>query len=103
METVFCTWVRMVTRSWVHQVCLDENTQITHRLNWVDRGPVDEQRRPGAWAAGAGVSSSHTTELQFYLSELSSSLFDCIQLPTAQEQAVSLAENASTLEAGHEP
>ena len=30
-----------------HQVCVDENTEITHRLNWVDRGPVDEQRRPG--------------------------------------------------------
>jgi len=30
-----------------HQVCIIENTQITHRLNWVDWGPVDEQRRPG--------------------------------------------------------
>jgi len=30
-----------------HQVCVDKNTEITHRLNWVDRGPVDEQRRPG--------------------------------------------------------
>jgi len=30
-----------------HQVCVDENTQITHRLIWVDRGPVDEQWRRG--------------------------------------------------------
>jgi len=30
-----------------HQVCVDENTQITHRLNWVDRGAVDDQWRPG--------------------------------------------------------
>jgi len=29
-----------------HQVCVDENTLITHRLNWLDRGPVDEQWRP---------------------------------------------------------
>ena len=30
-----------------HQVCVDENTQIWVELNWVDRGPVDEQWRPG--------------------------------------------------------
>ena len=30
-----------------HQVCVDKNTEITHRMNCVDRGPIDEQRRPG--------------------------------------------------------
>jgi len=30
-----------------HLVCVDDSTQITHRLNWVDRGPVDKQWRPG--------------------------------------------------------
>jgi len=38
LETIFCTWVR-ITRS--------ASMKITHWLNWVDRGPVDEQWRPG--------------------------------------------------------
>jgi len=30
-----------------HKVCIDEDTQVTNGLDWVDRGPVDEQWRPG--------------------------------------------------------
>jgi len=30
-----------------HKVYIDEDTQVTNGLNWVDRGPVDEQWRPG--------------------------------------------------------
>jgi len=70
-----------------HQVCIIENTQITHRLNWVDWGPVDEQWRPGQLV----LASRRRTPQNF----------DCIELATAQEQAVSLAENASTSEPGH--
>ena len=81
------------------QVCVDENTQITHRLNWVDRGAVDEQWRPGQLV----LASRRHTPQNFSFVRIKLSLFNCIQLATAQEQAVSLAENASTLEAGHEP
>ena len=81
-----------------HQVCIDENTQITHRLNWVDRGPVDKQRRPGQLV----LASRRRTPQNFSFVRIKLKS-DCIQLAIAQEQAVILAENTSTLEAQHEP
>ena len=44
-----------------HQVCVDENTQITHRLNWVDHGPVDEQWRPEQLVLVIGADSTGAT------------------------------------------
>jgi len=82
-----------------HQVCIDENTQIMHQLNRVDRGPVDKQRRPGQLVL-AYRRRTPQKNFSFVSIKLKS---DCIQLATAQEQAVILAENTSTLEAQHEP
>jgi len=42
-------------------------TSIRYRLNWVDRGPVDEQRRPGQLV----LASRRRTPQNFRLSELS--------------------------------
>ena len=81
------------------QVCIDENTQITHQLNWVDRGPVDKQRRPGQLVL---VYRRRTPQKNFSFVRIKLKS-DCIQLAIAQEQAVILAENTSTLEAQHEP
>ena len=50
-----------------HQVCVDENTQITHRLNWVDRGAVDDSGDMGSWCWHLVVTHHRTS----VLSELS--------------------------------
>jgi len=75
-----------------HQVCIDENTQITHGLNWVDRGPVDEQRRPGPLV----LASRRRTPQNF--------IFVRIKLKSVRLHPFGYGTGAAraTLEAGHE-
>jgi len=75
-----------------HKVCIDENTQITHRLNWVDRGPVDEQWRPGQLV----LASRRRTPQNF--------IFVRIKLKSVRLHPFGYGTGAAraTLEAGHE-